>query len=181
MILKRMKRRHTRAEAVDFCARLRRLRPDVVFGADLIAGFPTETDAMFENTLRLVEDCGLTFLHVFPFSARPGTPAAKMPAVPGEIVKERARRLREAGEAALGHHHARQIGRVLRVLTERGGLGRAADFTCVRTGDARPGLMLDVAIERDEGKALAGTVLRGERRDFKSPAPELALSAALCP
>ncbi len=180
MILKRMKRRHTREEAVDFCARLRRLRPDMVFGADLIAGFPTETDAMFDNTLRLVEDCGLTYLHVFPFSARPGTPAAKMPPVAGEIVKARARRLREAGEAALGRHHARQIGRVLRVLTERGGLGRAADFTCVRTDDAPPGLLLDVAIERDEGKALAGAILRGGQ-DCAPSVPELASEAALCP
>jgi threonylcarbamoyladenosine tRNA methylthiotransferase MtaB len=181
MILKRMKRRHARADAVRFCATLRRLRPDIVFGADLIAGFPTETDAMFENTLRLVEACGLTYLHVFPFSARPGTPAAKMPPVPGELVKERARRLREAGEAALARHHRRQIGRVLRVLTERGGLGRAADFTCVRTDGAPPGLMLDVAIERDEGKALAGAVLRAGEADFERPAPELAPEAALCP
>ncbi len=180
MILKRMKRRHSRDGAVDFCARLRRLRPDMVFGADLIAGFPTETNAMFDNTLRLVEDCGLTYLHVFPFSARPGTPAAKMPPVAGEIVKARARRLRDAGEAALGRHHARQIGRVLRVLTERGGLGRAADFTCVRTDDSPPGLLLDVAIERDEGKALAGAILGGGQ-DCAPSAPELASEAALCP
>ena len=180
MILKRMKRRHARADAVDLCARLRRLRPDIVFGADLIAGFPTETDAMFENTLRLVEDCGLTYLHVFPFSARPGTPAAKMPAVAGQIIKERARRLRAAGAAALGEHHARQIGRVLRVLTERGGLGRAADFTCVRTDGAPPGLMLDVAIERDEGKTLAGAVLSGGW-DCGPCVPRLAPEAALCP
>jgi threonylcarbamoyladenosine tRNA methylthiotransferase MtaB len=176
-----MKRRHAREDAVSLCARLRQLRPDIVFGADLIAGFPTETDAMFENTLGLVEDCGLTYLHVFPFSARPGTPAAKMPPVAGQIVKERARRLREAGEAALARHHARQIGRVLRVLTEHGGLGRAADFTCVRTDGAPPGLMLDVAIERDEGKALAGAVLGASRRDFERPALELASEAALCP
>ncbi len=179
MILKRMKRRHARTEAVDFCARLRRLRPDMVFGADLIAGFPTETDAMFENTLSLIEDCGLTHLHVFPFSARPGTPAAKMPPVAGEAVKARARRLREASEAALARHHARQIGRVLRVLTERGGLGRAADFTCVHTDGAPPGLMLDVAIERDEGKALAGLILGQAHRGFAAPA--LASEAALCP
>ncbi len=169
MILKRMKRRHTRADSVRFCESLRRLRPEIVFGADLIAGFPTETDAMFDNTLALVEACGLTYLHVFPFSARPGTPAAKMPPVAGQIVKERARRLREAGEAALRRHHALQIGKVLRVLTERGGLGRAADFTCVSTGDAPPSLMLDVAIERDDGKALAGTVLRGH--DTPAPLP----------
>jgi threonylcarbamoyladenosine tRNA methylthiotransferase MtaB len=181
MILKRMKRRHARADAVDLCARLRRLRPDVVFGADLIAGFPTETDAMFENTLRLVEDCGLTYLHVFPFSARPGTPAAKMPAVAGQIIKERARRLRESGAAALERHHARQIGRVLHVLTERGGLGRAADFTCVRTDGAPPGLMLDVAIERDVGKTLAGAVVLGGGRDRAPDVPRLAPEAALCP
>ncbi len=159
LILKRMKRRHGRADSVRFCHELRRLRPDLVFGADLIAGFPTETETMFENTLRLIEDCGLTWLHVFPFSARPGTAAAKMPPVAGDIVKDRARRLRDAGEAALRRHHAGQIGRVLRVLTERGGLGRAADFTLVRTPGAAPGRMLDVAIERDQGKALSGAIL----------------------
>ena len=101
IILKRMKRRHFRADAIRFCAALRRRRPEIVFGADVIAGFPTETDAMLENTLALVADCGLTHLHVFPFSARPGTPAAKMPPVAPEIVKARAKRLREAGAAAL--------------------------------------------------------------------------------
>jgi threonylcarbamoyladenosine tRNA methylthiotransferase MtaB len=159
-----------------FCAELRRLRPDIVFGADLIAGFPTETDAMFENTLSLIEDCGLTYLHVFPFSARPGTPAAKMPPVTPAIVKERAKRLRQAGEAALGRHHAAQIGKVLRVLTERGGVGRAADFTCVRTGGAPPSRMIDVAIERDEGKALAGTVLPRPQHMLTPASP-----AAICP
>ena len=97
LILKRMKRRHSRADAVSFCAQLRRRRPEIVFGADIIAGFPTETEAMFQNTLALVADCGLTHLHVFPFSARPGTPAARMPPVAPEIVKARAKRLREAG------------------------------------------------------------------------------------
>ena len=181
MILKRMKRRHSRADSVRLCAELRRLRPDIMFGADLIAGFPTETEAMFENTLGLIEDCGLTYLHVFPFSARPGTPAAKMPPVAPALVKERARRLRLAGEARLRRHHAGQIGNVLRVLTERGGLGRAADFTCVKTGGAPPSEMIDVRIERDEGHALAGAVLPpGERaakpRDFMFP--ELASSVA---
>lgn len=104
LILKRMKRRHSRADAIGFCAKLRRLRPDIVFGADLIAGFPTETEMMFANTLALAEECGLTHLHVFPFSARPGTPAARMPPVPPEIVRERAKRLREAGETALRKH-----------------------------------------------------------------------------
>ena len=104
MILKRMKRRHTRGQAVAFCDDVRRRRPDAVFGADLIAGFPTETDAMAENSLKLVDDCGLTFLHVFPFSARPGTPAARMPQLNGAVIRERAKRLRERGEAALTRH-----------------------------------------------------------------------------
>jgi len=112
MILKRMKRRHSRSEAVDLCNELRELRPDIVFGADLIAGFPTETDAMFENSLKLVEDCGLTYLHVFPYSARKGTPAAKMPQVPGPVRKERAARLRAAGEAALDRFLDAQVGRI---------------------------------------------------------------------
>jgi threonylcarbamoyladenosine tRNA methylthiotransferase MtaB len=181
MILKRMKRRHSRVESARFCAELRRLRPDIVFGADLIAGFPTETEAMFENTLALVEDCRLTYLHVFPFSARPGTPAAKMPPVAPALVKERARRLRLAGEAQLRRHHAGQIGKVLRVLTERGGLGRAADFTCVKTGGAPPSAMIDVQIERDEGHALAGAILwpgepLAKPKDFMFP--ELASSVA---
>ena len=101
LILKRMKRRHLRADAIAFCDQVRRLRPDVVFGADIIAGFPTETEAMFARSLDLVDECGLTHLHVFPFSPRPGTPAARMPQVAREVVKERARRLREKGEAAL--------------------------------------------------------------------------------
>jgi threonylcarbamoyladenosine tRNA methylthiotransferase MtaB len=180
LILKRMKRRHGRADAVRVCRELRRLRPGMVFGADLIAGFPTETEAMFQNTLRLIEDCGLTYLHVFPFSARPGTPAAKMPPVAGDLVRARAQRLRAAGEAALRRHHAGQIGRTLRVLTERGGLARAADFTLVRTGAAAPGLMLDVAIERDEGKALSGAIHGGDEGAGEL-IPPLASAAAVCP
>ena len=101
MILKRMKRRHLRADSIRFCEDVRKLRPDIVFGADIIAGFPTETEAMFENSLSIVEECGLTHLHVFPFSPREGTPAARMPQVRREVVKERAARLRAAGEAAL--------------------------------------------------------------------------------
>ena len=101
MILKRMKRRHLRDDAIRFCEEARRLRPDMVFGADLIAGFPTETEEMFGNSLKLIEDCGLTFLHVFPFSPRKGTPAARMPQLPGPVIRERASRLRAAGEAAL--------------------------------------------------------------------------------
>jgi threonylcarbamoyladenosine tRNA methylthiotransferase MtaB len=161
LVLKRMKRRHSRAEAVRFCAELRRLRPDIVFGADLIAGFPTETETGFEQTLALIEDCGLTYLHVFPFSPRPGTPAAKMPSVAPALVKERAARLRRAGEAALRAHHAAKVGQTLRVLTERGGVGRSEDFTCVRV-EAAPSRMIDVEIERDEGKALAGAIRRSD-------------------
>ena len=119
LILKRMKRRHLRADAIRFTAELRRLRPDVVLGADLIAGFPTETEAMFQNSLSLVEECGLTFLHVFPFSARAGTPAGKMPQLRGDIRRERAARLRSAGEAALQRYFAHQVGRHVRVLVER--------------------------------------------------------------
>ncbi len=118
LILKRMKRRHLRADAVAFCKQLRLLRPDAVFGADMIAGFPTETEAMFGNSLDLVEECGLTHLHVFPFSPRPGTPAARMPQVPGNVVKDRARRLRERGASALVRHLDGEIGSMRRVLIE---------------------------------------------------------------
>lgn len=156
LILKRMKRRHSRADAVAFCARLRRVRPEMVFGADLIAGFPTETEEMFENTLALAQDCGLVHLHVFPFSARAGTPAARMPQLPSSIIKERAARLRSAGGAALRAHCEGRIGETLRVLTERGGLGRTEDFTKVRTGDAPPSQIIDFRISKTDGKELAG-------------------------
>jgi threonylcarbamoyladenosine tRNA methylthiotransferase MtaB len=154
LILKRMKRRHLRADAVRFCAELRRLRPGIVFGADLIAGFPTETDAMFENTLALVDDCGLTHLHVFPFSPRPGSPAAKMPQVASEIVKERAKHLRDAGAAAVQKHLDAQTGKVLQVLTERGGIGHTQDFTRVRVGNVPPSQMIDVVVAGNDGKML---------------------------
>ena len=121
LILKRMKRRHSRADAIRLCAELRAARPEIVFGADIIAGFPTETEAMFARSLDLVAECGLTHLHVFPFSPRPGTPAARMPQLPGPVIKERARRLREAGAAALAAHLAAEVGARRRVLTERGG------------------------------------------------------------
>jgi threonylcarbamoyladenosine tRNA methylthiotransferase MtaB len=154
LILKRMKRRHIRADAVRFCAELRRLRPDIVFGADVIAGFPTETEAMFENTLALIADCGLTHLHVFPFSARPGTPAAKMPAVAPETVKARAKRLRAAGDTTLRAHLTAQTGKIFRVLTERGGTGRTEDFTRVRVGNVPPSQVIDVVIAGNDGKML---------------------------
>ena len=131
LILKRMKRRHTFADAVAFCARMRALRPEMVFGADLIAGFPTETDAMFARSEALVEACGLTHLHVFPFSPRAGTPAARMPQVEKSAIRARAARLRVLGAAALMRHLDAQAGRQVEVLAENGGVGRTADFTPV--------------------------------------------------
>jgi threonylcarbamoyladenosine tRNA methylthiotransferase MtaB len=128
MILKRMKRRHSRADAIRFAAEVRRLRPDIVLGADLIAGFPTETDEMFENTAAIVADCGLTFLHVFPFSPRKGTPAARMPQVSRPIVKARAERLRNLGAEAMTRHLEGQTGRVVDVLVENGREGRTPQF-----------------------------------------------------
>jgi threonylcarbamoyladenosine tRNA methylthiotransferase MtaB len=129
LVLKRMKRRHSREDALKLVSEVRRVRPDTAFGADLIAGFPTESDAAFDNTLKLVEEAGLAFLHVFPYSARPGTPAARMPPVKGPVIKDRARRLREAGQAGLERHLQRQVGRVLSGLVERDGVARAEDFT----------------------------------------------------
>jgi threonylcarbamoyladenosine tRNA methylthiotransferase MtaB len=161
MILKRMKRRHTRADALKLAAEVRAVRPDTAFGADLIAGFPTETEAMFENTLALVEDAGLAFLHVFPFSPRPGTPAARMPQLPKSVVKERAARLRAAGESALARHLARQTGRTLQGLVERPGVARAEDFTEIAfEGEAAPGAIVALHVTGHDGKrALARTVL----------------------
>ncbi|MBT9245863.1 tRNA (N(6)-L-threonylcarbamoyladenosine(37)-C(2))-methylthiotransferase MtaB [Gemmobacter fulvus] len=137
MILKRMKRRHLRDDAIRFCEEARSLRPDMVFGADIIAGFPTETDEMFANSLKLVEDCGLTFLHVFPFSPRKGTPAARMPQVRGPLVKERAALLRAAGDAALARHLAAQVGRQHQVLMEGPRMGRTEQFTEVQFTEDR--------------------------------------------
>lgn len=128
MILKRMKRRHLRRDALDFCAKVRRLRPDIVFGADLIAGFPTESEAMFQNTLDIVEEAGLTYLHVFPYSARPGTPAARMPQLDKAVRKERAGRLRKAGEKQLNRYLQSQIGRTVSVLVEDDRLARTEHF-----------------------------------------------------
>lgn len=138
MILKRMKRRHLRDDAIRFCEDARRLRPDMVFGADIIAGFPTETEAMFENSLKLVEDCGLTFLHVFPFSPRKGTPAARMPQVQGAAIKERAARLRQIGDKALQIHLDAQQGILHRILTESPHSGRTEQFTEVAFTTVQP-------------------------------------------
>jgi threonylcarbamoyladenosine tRNA methylthiotransferase MtaB len=155
LILKRMKRRHSRTDAISFCNEVRRLRPDVVFGGDIIAGFPTETEDMFARSLDLVDECGLTHLHVFPFSPRPGTPAALMPQVAGDVVKDRARRLRQHGAGALARYLQGEIGATRRVLTERGGIGRTEQFTAVQlNAPVEPGVMLDVGIAAHDGRQL---------------------------
>jgi threonylcarbamoyladenosine tRNA methylthiotransferase MtaB len=155
MILKRMKRRHGRDDAIRFCEDARRLRPDIAFGADIIAGFPTEDEVMFANSLRLIDECGLSYLHVFPFSARQGTPAARMPPVRPEVVKERARRLRARGAERLARHLDRKLGQPLKVLTERGGLARAEDFTPLRlVRDLPPGEFHTLAAARHDGQRL---------------------------
>ncbi len=160
MILKRMKRRHSRADALKLVADVRAVRPDTAFGADFIAGFPTETDEMFENTMRLVDDAGLAFLHVFPFSARPGTPAARMPLVAGPVVKARAAALRAAGDAALTRHLDRQMGRTLRGLIERPGVARAEDFTEIAfTGKAEVGGVADLRATSHDGKRVLAQAL----------------------
>lgn len=157
MILKRMKRRHTRADAVDFCDEVRRLRPDAVFGADLIAGFPTETEAMFGNSLRLVDRCGLTFLHVFPFSHRPGTPAGRMPQVAGSEIKHRAARLREKGRAALAAYLDAQVGQQVELLMERRDLGRTPGFAEVEVdAGATTGEIVNVRVTASDGSRLRG-------------------------
>ena len=138
LILKRMKRRHLRGDAIRFCEEARRLRPDMVFGADIIAGFPTETEAMFDQSLRLVDDCSLTFLHVFPYSPRKGTPAARMPQVTGPEIKSRAARLRLAGQAALARHLRAQVGVEHRVLMESARMGRTEQFSEVQFGADLP-------------------------------------------
>jgi threonylcarbamoyladenosine tRNA methylthiotransferase MtaB len=160
MILKRMKRRHLRADALKLVAQVRAARPDTAFGADFIAGFPTETEAMFENTVSLVEEAGLAFLHVFPYSARPGTPAARMPAVKREVVKARAARLRAAGDAALARHLDRQRGRILQGLIERPGVARAEDFTEIAfAGEAPVGGVTALRVTGHDGKRLTAQTL----------------------
>ena len=159
MILKRMKRRHSRGDALKLIADVRAVRPDTAFGADLIAGFPTETEEMFENTLRLVEEGQLSFLHVFPFSPRPGTPAARMPQLQRPMIKERAARLRAAGEAALLRHLDRQVGRTVTGLVERSGVARAEDFTEIAfTGEAAIGSIVPLRITGHDGHKAAAEV-----------------------
>ncbi len=155
LTLKRMKRRHARADSVGFCGEVRRVRPDMVFGADLIAGFPTETEVMFRNSLSLIDDCELTFLHVFPYSAREGTPAARMPQVHGAIIARRAGELREKGMAALKRHLEGAKGRRINVLMENERSGRSADFTPVRLeAEEGAGAILDAVVAGDDGVAL---------------------------
>ena len=166
MILKRMKRRHSRADALRFVEAARKARPDVAFGADVIAGFPTETEAMLENTRALLEEAGVAYAHVFPFSPRPGTPAARMPQVRGEVVKDRAARLRETGEKLLARHLDAHVGRTIEALSEGRGVGRAADFTSVRLPAETPkGVTLTVRVTGHDGRAL--TV---ETACFETPA-----------
>jgi threonylcarbamoyladenosine tRNA methylthiotransferase MtaB len=154
LILKRMKRRHSRADAIAFCAQVRRLRPDIVFGADIIAGFPTETEGMFERSLALVDECDLTFLHVFPYSPRPGTPAARMPQVAGQAIRERAKRLREAGEAAMRRRLAQEIGATREVLIESATQGRTEHFLPVAISGEPPGSVRRLAISGHDGARL---------------------------
>ena len=157
MILKRMKRRHLRDDAIAFCDAVRAARPEMVFGADIIAGFPTETEAMFANSLQLVEECGLTWLHVFPFSPRAGTPAARMPQLQGAVVRERAGRLRAAGATRVAAHLAAMQGRKVRLLMERPDLGRTEGFAQTRlAGEHAPGALIDARIVgQREGQLLA--------------------------
>ena len=155
MILKRMKRRHLRDDAIQFCLEMRAARPDLVYGADIIAGFPTETEDMFENSMALARDCGLTWLHVFPYSPRKGTPAARMPQVSGAVIKSRAARLRGLGEELAGVHLAAQVGRAHQVLLENPRMGRTEQFTEVRFESDQPvGQIVPARILGHDGKQL---------------------------
>jgi threonylcarbamoyladenosine tRNA methylthiotransferase MtaB len=154
LILKRMKRRHSRQDAIAFCEQMRRLRPDIALGADIIAGFPTETEEMFARSQDLVEACDLTFLHVFPYSARPGTPAARMPQVAGEAIKARAKRLRATGEAALRKRLAAEVGATRQVLIECATQGRTEHFLPVAVAGETPGAVMTLAIKGHDGARL---------------------------
>ncbi len=154
LILKRMKRRHTRADAIGFCNQVRRLRPDIAFGADIIAGFPTETEEMFARSQDLAEECDLTFLHVFPYSPRPGTPAVRMPQVDGRVVRERARRLRASGETALRRRLASDVGAVRQVLIESATQGRTEHFVPVAIAGDVQGAVRELKIAGHDGERL---------------------------
>ena len=155
LILKRMKRRHTRSDIEQFVDRVRRLRPEAAFGADIIAGFPTETEEAFSNSVSLIENCGLTWLHVFPYSERPGTPAAQMPQIPGDIRKARAAELRAAGAAQVNIFLDAQIGAAADVLVEQKAEGRSPQFATVRIdGDAADGTIVPVRIVARDNETL---------------------------
>ena len=160
LILKRMKRRHSRDDAIALTDRLRAVRPDIALGADIIAGFPTETEAHFENSARLVEECGLSFLHVFPYSPRPGTPAARMPQLNKAVVKARAARLRDVGAAALERHLRKYDGQTVEALVERGNSARLPDFTPVQfeSDPGEAGRPVRARIVRQDGKQLIGAL-----------------------
>jgi threonylcarbamoyladenosine tRNA methylthiotransferase MtaB len=160
LILKRMKRRHSRVEALEVVAKLRSLRADMVLGADIIAGFPTEDDAMFENTLAIVAEAGLSHLHVFPYSPRPGTPAARMPQVDRGVARERARRLREAGDAQFRALCEARIGAIETVLVERDGMGRTEHFVPISVPGVMAGQILPVVATGITGEGLAGEPMR---------------------
>lgn len=159
MILKRMKRRHLRDDSIAFCQQIKSLRPDIAFGADIIAGFPTETEAMFQNSLSLVDECGLTHLHVFPYSPRPGTPAEKMPQLDRSLIKERAKRLRAKGNEVYANHLNKWTGKTTTILVEKNNIGRTEQFTPVRVnGDTiKPNTLLTVEITGHDTKVLTGS------------------------
>ncbi len=170
MILKRMKRRHLREDAIRFCQEVRSLRPGMAFGADIIAGFPTETEEMFENSLKLVDECDLTWLHVFPYSPRPGTPAARMPQVNGRTVRARAARLRAAGARAVRRHLDAQIGETSTVLTEAPTKGRTGQFAEVHLSSPQPaGALIMALVTGHDGRELAGDVVHRVQEAVRRP------------
>lgn len=157
LTLKRMKRRHLRQDVIDVCQKARDLRPDMVFGADIIAGFPTETDQMFENSMRIVEECDLSFLHIFPYSERDGTPAAKMPQVEHAKRKERAAKLRDLGDKQVDRHVRSYVGQELDVLVEKNNIGRTPHFFEVQfKEDIAPGSLVNAHISSIENGKLIG-------------------------
>jgi threonylcarbamoyladenosine tRNA methylthiotransferase MtaB len=160
MILKRMKRRHSRADAVRFSESIRKMRPEIALGADLIAGFPTETDAMFLNTLSMIDDCGLTLLHIFPFSPRPGTPAARMPEVSRNLVQERAMTLRRAGDSALSARLSSEVGKSREILVEKAGFGRSEHYLPVALDGGLAGAIVSTRIAGASSNLLHGNKIR---------------------
>ena len=162
VILKRMKRRHNRAQVLEFCAKARQIRPDITFGCDIIAGFPTETDEMFLNSVKLIEEAGIIFTHIFPYSKRDGTPAAKMPQINGAIIKERAKILREAGASELQKFLKTQVGKNVSVIVEKDGVGKSENFLDVKiAGEGeklKAGEIFTVQVEGVEGNSLVASV-----------------------